>query len=134
MPDGFQVDPAALTRAAEAGAGIARDTRPLVKELATALDDLAGGAPGSQSASVAASAARQWTGTLSHHADQIQGVCDKLKQTADDYLGQDQAAAGTISKIKPAATPRACTGRPHQCHPRRPDRLTRVATGHTGCR
>jgi len=105
MPDGYQVDLAALTRAAEAGAEIVRDARPLVKELATALDDIAGGASGSQSASMAGSAGRQWTDALSNHVDQIQGVCDKLKQTVDDYLRQDEAAAQTISKIKPAANP-----------------------------
>jgi uncharacterized protein YukE len=105
MADGYQVDVSALTDAASAATEIATLTRPLPKELAAALDDLSGGAAGSQSAAIASSAAQHWTGTLTNHADQIQAIGDKLKQTADDYLRQEETSARTIDNIKPTTQP-----------------------------
>lgn len=100
--DGYQVDIAALTDAANAAAELARATDPLVKQFGPALKDVAGGAPGSRSAAVAG---RLPADSLSTQATQVNGIADKLKQTADEYQRHDAAAALALNKIKTATQP-----------------------------
>ena len=102
-PDGYHVNPAVLARAADAGAAIARDAGALPGELATALRELASGAPKTLSGSVAAHAGH-WADACGHQVDRVQDLGVKLKQTADDYLREDEAAALTIGTVDPVLT------------------------------
>jgi hypothetical protein len=100
MADGFEVDLDTLIDAARASAEIAGDAERLPDEFGIALGFIGNGASGSQSASVASAAAPGWADMLKQHFDRVQDIGERLRQTASEYLHQEQAAERALNRIE----------------------------------